>query len=92
VIALGSEKRSIVPEESAQQPDEGQQPTSNKSAPDFSQETQAKVMSPHMSYWPFTLAVALCILFVGVILHPVVLWIGVALAVIAVIGWSLERQ
>ena len=49
-------------------------------------------MSPHMSYWPFTLAVALCILFVGVILHPVVLWIGVALAVIAVIGWSLERQ
>ena len=47
---------------------------------------------PHKSYWPFVLAVALMIAFLGVIVHPILLGIGVVLTASAVIGWGLERH
>lgn len=47
---------------------------------------------PQKSYWPFALAVALMIAFVGVVVHPIVLGIGVVLTALAVIGWGLERH
>jgi Flp pilus assembly protein TadB len=47
---------------------------------------------PQKSYWPFALAVALMIAFVGVVVHPILLGIGVVLTALAVIGWGLERH
>jgi Cytochrome c oxidase subunit IV len=47
---------------------------------------------PQKSYWPFALAVALMIAFVGVVVHPIVLGIGVVLTALAVIGWGLEHH
>ncbi len=47
---------------------------------------------PQKSYWPFVLAVALMIAFLGVIIHPILLGIGVVLTALAVIGWGLERH
>ena len=47
---------------------------------------------PQKSYWPFVLAVALMIAFVGVVVHPILLGIGVVLTALAVIGWGLERH
>ena len=42
------------------------------------------------SYWPFALSCAILVGMVGVVTHPIVLGIGVALAVVAIIGWGLE--
>ncbi|HZU69214.1 MAG TPA: cytochrome c oxidase subunit 4 [Ktedonobacteraceae bacterium] len=47
---------------------------------------------PQLSYWPFVLAVALMIAFVGIVIHPILLGIGVVLTAVAVIGWGLERR
>lgn len=44
------------------------------------------------SYWPFALAVAIMVMLVGLLIHPVVLGIGVVLAAAAIIGWGLERR
>jgi Cytochrome c oxidase subunit IV len=42
------------------------------------------------SYWPFALSFAMLISMVGVVTHPIVLGVGVALAIVAIIGWGLE--
>lgn len=42
------------------------------------------------SYWPFALSFAILVGMIGVVTHPIVLGIGVALAIIAIIGWGLE--
>jgi hypothetical protein len=47
---------------------------------------------PRPSYWPFILTLALVILLIGVISHPIVLGLGAVLVIAAVIGWSLERR
>ena len=67
--------------------DQGQrkQP-SNK--PKISQEA----VNPKRSYWPFALALALFFMLLGVVVHPVIFWIGLALTVAAIIGWGLERR
>ena len=44
------------------------------------------------SYWPFALAVAIMVMLVGLLIHPVILAIGVVLAAAAIIGWGLERR
>ena len=56
------------------------------------QVTQEQAISPQMSYWPFALAVALAILLLGIITHPVIFGIGVVLTAVSVIGWGLERR
>ena len=57
-----------------------------------SAEVLEKTAGPHMSYWPFALALALMIAFLGVVIHPILLGIGVVLIALAVIGWGLERH
>jgi Cytochrome c oxidase subunit IV len=50
----------------------------------------AQALHAKKSYWPFALSFAILISMVGVVTHPVVLGIGVALAIVAIIGWGLE--
>ena len=52
---------------------------------------QEQALHPYKSFWPFALAVALCILLLGVITNPVVLAVGAVLTAVAIIGWGLER-
>ena len=49
-----------------------------------------KALHAKKSYWPFALSFAMLISMVGVVTHPIVLGVGVALAIVAIIGWGLE--
>ena len=51
-----------------------------------------EAISPRPSYWPFALALALAVLLVGAITNGIILGIGVALVVIANLGWGFERR
>jgi Mg2+/citrate symporter len=59
-----------------------------------SNEVMEQAIKPKQSYWPFALAASLTISLVGVMLmpHPIVFWIGVALIVVSIVGWGLERH
>jgi len=59
---------------------------------DASKLVQQEAIQPHLSVWPFTLALALAILLVGIITQPIILGIGVVLVIVAVIGWGVERR
>jgi len=50
----------------------------------------AQALHAKKSYWPFALSFAILVSMVGVVTHPVVLGIGVALAIVSIIGWGLE--
>ncbi len=52
-----------------------------------SNEAMEQAIKPKQSYWPFALAASLTISLVGVISHPIVLWVGIALVVVSFIGW-----
>lgn len=53
---------------------------------------QAFAVHSYASYWPIALAVAMLIVFIGIIIHPIVLGVGVVLTAAAMIGWGLERR
>jgi hypothetical protein len=57
-----------------------------------SSEVLEQTAGPQKSYWPFVLALALMIAFLGVVIHPILFGIGVVLTALAVIGWGLERH
>jgi Mg2+/citrate symporter len=57
-----------------------------------SNEAMEQAIKPKQSYWPFALAASLTITLVGVISHPIVFWVGVALVVVSFVGWGLERH
>ena len=57
-----------------------------------SNEAMERAIKPNQSYWPFALAVSLSIALFGVMLHPIVFWVGVALVVVSFAGWGLERH
>ncbi len=57
-----------------------------------SNEAMEQAIKPKQSYWPFALAASLTITLVGVISHPIVFWVGVALVVVSFAGWGLERH
>ena len=57
-----------------------------------SKEAREQAISPQQSIWPFVLAIALVVLLLGFIIHPIVLGIGVVLVAAAIIGWGLERR
>lgn len=57
-----------------------------------SKEALEQAIKAHKSYWPFALALALIIMLVGVIVHPIVLGVGLALVAVAIIGWGLEHH
>jgi Mg2+/citrate symporter len=78
-----SGKRKIVTEEQRKQ-------LSNKQK--MSKEAMEYASNPHRSYWPFALALALFFMLLGVVVHPIVFWIGLVLVAGAIIGWRLERH
>jgi cobalamin biosynthesis Mg chelatase CobN len=51
-----------------------------------------KSASPRPSYWPIVLAFSLCVMFLGVAWHPIMIAVGVVLVITSFIGWSLERR
>jgi hypothetical protein len=51
-----------------------------------------QALKPKQSYWPFALAASLSIALFGVIVHPIVFWVGVVLVVVSMIAWGLERH
>jgi hypothetical protein len=55
-------------------------------------ESMEQAIKPKQSYWPFALAFSLTIALVGVMSHPIVLWVGIALLVVSFVGWGLERH
>jgi hypothetical protein len=59
---------------------------------DTSKPVQEEAIQPHLSVWPFALAVALMVLLMGFITQPIILGIGVVLVIVAVIGWGVERR
>ena len=63
-----------------------------RNKPKISNEATEQTLGPHKSYWPFALAAALMIAFLGVVIHPILFGIGVVLIALAVIGWGLERH
>jgi Flp pilus assembly protein TadB len=77
--------RKIVAEEQAQS-----QQARKKSK--ISKEATEQIHGPSKSYWPFALAAALMIAFLGVVIHPILFVAGVVLTALAVIGWGLERR
>jgi len=60
--------------------------------PEGTLEIQKQQLSPRPSFWPLTLAVALVVTGIGVMIHPVVLGCGIVLTIAAIIGWALEKQ
>ena len=69
--------------------DEGQHKQASKKQKG-SNETREQAIKPKQSYWPFALAASLTITLVGVISHPIVFWVGVALVIVSFVGWGLE--
>lgn len=55
-------------------------------------EIQERKLAPKPSMWPIILALTLVVIFIGVITHPIILAIGVALTIAAIIGWILEKH
>ncbi len=53
---------------------------------------QKPALSSYRSYWPLALAIALCIVLVGIIVNTIILGIGIVLCIVVVIAWSLERR
>ncbi|HEY1354484.1 MAG TPA: cytochrome c oxidase subunit 4 [Ktedonobacteraceae bacterium] len=49
-------------------------------------------LSPRPSFWPVVLALTLVITCIGVITHPILLGVGAALTVAAIIGWMCEKH
>jgi hypothetical protein len=50
----------------------------------------AQAIHAKKSYWPFALSLAVLVSMVGVVTSPIVLGIGIALTIVAIIGWGLE--
>ncbi len=55
-------------------------------------EAMEQAIRAKQSYWPFALAASLTITLFGVMVHPIVFWVGIALIVVSIVGWGLERH
>ncbi len=82
--------RRDVAEESGQSEKPPEQPARERERVPL--EVREEKLSPRPSFWPVALALALVIACVGVITHPILLGIGAALTIGAVIGWMLEKH
>jgi hypothetical protein len=60
--------------------------------PKVSKEALEQTLGTHTSYWPFALAVALIVVLLGIMTHPIVFGIGVVSVAAAAIGWGLENK
>ena len=50
----------------------------------------AQALLANKCFWPFALSFTVLVMMIGVVTHPIVLGLGIALAVVAIIGWGLE--
>ncbi len=57
-----------------------------------SKEVKGQAVNSKRSYWPFALAFALFFMLLGVVVHPIIFWLGLVLVAGAIIGWRLERR
>lgn len=78
-------------EESGQDEKPAEQPAQKKGQKE-PLEVQEQRLAPKPSVWPIILALTLVIAFIGVMLNPVILIIGVVLTIAAIIGWMLEKH
>jgi len=54
-------------------------------------EVREQKLAPRPSIWPFILAFTLVVAFIGIMVSPIILVIGVFLTAAAIIGWMLEK-
>ena len=52
----------------------------------------ASEVMPRPSIWPLVLAFSIAVLLFGLIWNAIILFIGVALIIVSIIGWSLEKR
>ncbi len=57
-----------------------------------SKEVKEQAINSKRSYWPFALAFALFFMLLGVVVHPIIFWVGVVLVAGAIIGWAFEHH
>ncbi len=79
------EKSTEVSEQQNQNQQKSDKERPAKAAQEFS-------LKAYKSYWPLALAIALCVVLLGVITNPIILGVGAVLTVAAVIGWGLEQR
>jgi len=72
--------------------EQGQRKQAPKKRKGSTEAVEQALLIPKKSYWPFALAVALFITLLGVVTHPIVFGVGLALIVAAIIGWGLEHR
>ena len=53
---------------------------------------QAFGSSGSRSYWPFALALVVSIALMGVVVYPIIFFIGMVLTVVIIIAWGIERK
>lgn len=71
---------------------EPQQPEKRAARPTKTTSEQALNSGANRSYWPFALAIVLSIGLMGVVIYPIIFFIGMALTVIIIIAWSVDRR
>jgi hypothetical protein len=79
-----------VADESGQEEKEPEQPAKKRQKVPL--EVQEQRLAPKPSLWPFALAMALVIAFIGIMLNPIILAVGTILTIAAIIGWMLEKH
>lgn len=55
-------------------------------------EVREQRLAPRPSFWPIVLALALVVAFIGVMINPIILAVGVVLVIASIIGWMLEKH
>ncbi len=55
-------------------------------------EAELTAISPRPSYWPILLAFAIVVFLYGAVGNDYIMYGGVVLVIVGVIGWSLERR
>jgi Flp pilus assembly protein TadB len=88
---VASESETAKAEE-ASAPEASATPRKKRTKKKVEEPFDEKAASPRPSYWPIVLAFSLCVMFLGVAWHPIMMGIGVLMVVTALIGWSLERR
>ncbi len=53
-----------------------------------------QALSPraNRSYWPFALALMISIALMGLVIYPIIFFIGLVLTVVIIIAWGVERR
>lgn len=55
-------------------------------------EVREQKLAPKPSFWPIALAFALAVVMIGFIINPIILFCGIVLTILTIIGWILEKH